>query len=158
MLVVKPKEVIHWKAFTSKTNHRLAVLFIDKTPFVDNDGDEVWALHGTDSDYGNGIGKQAKIRTDVHEYDVFEFSIGIWDEKDANKVRSYTGDPTIVIGKGGSQISSAIAKLNAANGLLAKAAIAYPAESDEITSIELKVTNLVAKLKELLDKQEGESK
>jgi len=158
LLTVKIKEVVHWKAITGKDKHRLAVLFIDRTPFVDKDGDKVWAFHGTDSDETGGIGKHASIDPTLSEGDVFEFSIGIWDEKDPTKIRSYTGDPTIMIGKGGSAIASAIAKLKAANGLLLKAAAAYPPESDNIKSIEAKVATLVDKLQELVNKPQGKAK
>ena len=150
VLTVNPKEVVCWKAKTAKKKHHLAVLFADRTPFVDKDGDKVWAFHGTDIDEGNGIGRYASIDPSLSQGDYFEFSVGIWDENDANKIKSYTGDPTIMIGKGGSHVASAAAKLTAANGLLMQAAAAYPPESDEIRSIEDKVTAVIVKLQAIL--------
>ena len=155
VLTVKTKEVVHFRAITSaiKHKHRLAVLFIDDTPFVDKDGDKVWAIHGTDSDETNGIGKDAHIDPKLQVGDYFEFSVGIWDEHDANKIKSYTGDPTILIGKGGTLVASAIAKLTAANVLLQKAAVADPSDSGEIKSIEDKVSALIVKMRALLKGQ-----
>jgi len=158
-LTVKPKDVVHFKAITvPKSKRHLAVLFIDRTPFVDTGGDKVWAFHGSEGDEGNGIGRLASIDPALSEGDVFEFSVGVWDEASGNKPKSYTGDPTIIIGKGGSGIASAIAKLNAADGLLMKAAEAYPPKSDEIKSIEDRVTALIAQLKELLYNPPGQTK
>jgi hypothetical protein len=155
VLSVNPKEVVHWRAITSliKHKHRLAVLFIDRTPFVDKDGDKVWAFHGTDSDETNGIGRDASIDPTLQDGDYFEFSVAVWDEENANKIRSYTGDPTIMIGKRDTLIASALAKLSAANGLLQKAAAAYPAKSDDIKAIEDKLSPLIVQLKELLKGQ-----
>jgi hypothetical protein len=158
---VNTKEVVSFKAITSKTKHHLAVMFVGDTPFVDNKDQQhkVWAFHGSDMDEANdGIGKDASISSKLKEGDSFEFLIGIWDEDDTSKIKSFTVDPTIIIGKGGSGIASAIAKLSAADGLLMKAAEAYPPKSDEIKSIEDRVTTLIAQLKELLYNPPGQTK
>lgn len=160
ILTAKPNEVVNFKAITGpKGKRHLAILFIDRTPFVaTGTTDEVLAFHGSEADEGNGIGKGASIKPNLSEGEMFEFSVGVWDEANGNKIKSFTGDPTIIIGKGGSLLASAIAKLSAADGLLLKAAKADPIDSNDIKKIEVQLASLIAKLKESLNKAQGQTK
>jgi len=159
MLTMNKGEKVHFKAITiPKRKRHLAVLFTDKTPFVDKDGDAVWAFHGSEVDEGNGIGKDAVIAPTVNIGEQFEFYVGVWDEDNSYKTKTYTRDPTIIIGKGGSLLASTIAKLSAADGLLMKAAKDDPTDSNDINKIETQLAALIAKLKESLNKAQGQTK
>jgi hypothetical protein len=146
VLQIDPKQVVIWKAKTSGNHHRLAVLFIDDTPFVDrNSGNKVYAFEGSEADEAAGIGINAWIDPNANQDDAFEYFVGIWDD-DAKT--TCTDDPTIVIGKGGHlDLGSAIAKLSAADGLLKKAELADPSENENINHIEAQLHDLIGKLK-----------
>jgi hypothetical protein len=151
-LTVNKGEKVHFKAITvAKGKRHLAVLFTDKTPFVDKDGDPVWAFHGSEGDEGNGIGKDAVITSNplMKPGDTFEFYVGVWDEDNANKTKTYTRDPTIIIGRGGTPIVIAIAKLSAAVGLIKKAEEFYP--DPGIEAIEKQITLLIDKFRTIQD-------
>lgn len=159
MLTVNKGDKVHFKAITiPKRKRHLAVLFIDKTPFVDKDGDSVWAFHGSEGDEGNGIGKDAVIASTVSPREQFEFYVGVWDEDNSNKTKTYTRDPTIIIGRGGSLLASAIAKLSVADGLLVKAAKDDTTDSNDINKIEAQLADLIDKLRESLNKVQGQTK
>jgi hypothetical protein len=143
-LPVKAKEVVTWKGKTSGSKHHLAVLFITDTPFIDKNGDPVYAFHGSESDESNGIGTNASI--DPNASGSYEYYVGIWDER---TTKTYTDDPTIIVGKGNAYAESARAKLIAADRELKKAALANPAESEKIKSIEDELKELIDKLTKL---------
>jgi hypothetical protein len=150
----EPGDTVVWRAHTGNAKHHLAVIFAGETPFVDKDCDPVYAFHGGDDEEGNGTGLKASVASTVSDGDVFEYFVGVWDEHDGTKTRSWGDDPTIMIGKGGPhlEIRTAIGKLTAADRLLRRAATDYPPESDEIKGIEKQVEDLIQKLRVLLQK------
>lgn len=143
-LSVLANQVIEWQAKTPGSKHHLAVLFVDDTPFVYKDGTtKVYAFHGSEADEANHIGIDASIASTVSEGDVYEYCVGVWDED--NK-KTYTADPTIIIG-GHQAENIARAKLIAAEALLRKAAAVFPKESKNIKVIETRVETIIGRLK-----------
>jgi hypothetical protein len=152
-LTVTGNDVVHFKAKTSQSKHHLSVLFVDGTPFLDSSTppNKVWAFHGSESDEGSGIGKNAHIDPSLPDGATFEFLVGVWDGEDSNQ-KSYTSDPTIIIGKGGSSLVTAIAQLSAADRLLQKAAALQTTESENISKVEAQVALIIGRLRTQLQK------
>lgn len=150
VLGVYGDDVVHWKAKTSGQKHHLAVLFISETPFRDSSGNDVWAFHGSDSDEGNGIGRNAQIKSGLTPGQTFEFMVAVWDE---DNLKTYTSDPTIIIGKGGSSLATAIAQLSAADRLLQKAAALQTPESANIKAAAVRVAAIISRLRVQLQRQ-----
>jgi hypothetical protein len=153
ILTVTGNDVVHFKVKTSQQKHHLAVLFIDDTPFLDPSGvGKIWAFQGSEIDEASGIGKNGHIDPKLPDGATFEFLVAVWDGEDDNQ-KSYTSDPTIIIGRGGSALVTAIAQLSAADRLLQKAAALQTTESQNINNVEVQVAAIIGRLRAQLQKQ-----
>jgi len=123
---------------------------MNETPFLDAGGNSVWAFHGSDSDEANGIGRNAHIKPGLPVGQTFEFMVAVWDE---DNLKTYTSDPTIIIGKGGSSLATAIAQLSAADHLLQKAATLQTPESANIKAAAVRVAAIISRLRVQLQRQ-----
>lgn len=141
-LPVSATEVVTWKANTPGSKHHLALLFYPDTPFIDKNGDPVFAFHGSENEEGNGIGINASIDPKASGW--YDYCVAVWDE---SKMKTYTDDPTIIIGDGKLSAKAARAKLIAAQKELKRVAQTYPPVSEQIKSIESELQKIIDELK-----------
>ena len=137
-LSVDKNDVVIWKAKTSGSKHHLSVIFSPTTPFTDN-GNPVYAFHGSQADEGNGIGKNATIDPNAPATS-YKYSVAVWDEATNS---SYSDDPTIRVGGGG---NAALADLITAGKALQRAVEADPALKAQIDPIEKNLQQIISQL------------
>jgi hypothetical protein len=141
-LHVSAGKVVTWKSITPGSKHHLALVFYPDTPFIDKNNNPVFAFHGSESDEGNGIGINASIDPNASGW--YDYCVAVWDE---SKSRTYTDDPTIMIGDGKLTTKAARAKLIAVEKELKKVAQYYPPASEQLKSIGTELQNIIHELK-----------
>jgi plastocyanin len=138
---VQGGDKVTWKVKTSGANHRVAILFLKDSPFVDSNQNPVYAFEGSQTDEGgSGIGGNAMI--DTNASGTYEYYVAVFDDVTH---RSVSDDPKIIVGSGN---LDAKAELIEAAGELKQAALSSPpAQREKIRSIENKLEELIEDLK-----------
>ena len=135
-LSVHSGDVVCWRAKTSGNHHHLSVIFVDDTPFVDSNNNEIWEFSGSDADESHGCIGATISPTAGGSY---KYCVGVHDD-DASS--SHSDDPTIKVGGG----NAAIAYLNAAIADLNRAVELDPALETQIDPIEENLNQIIGDL------------
>lgn len=139
-LTVKAGDGVTWKAKTTGTKHHVTILFLKDTPLIDANNKPVYAVHGSEGDEaGSGIGGMI----DPGASGAYEYYVAVFDNDTG---LTYTDDPKIIVGGGGTRDTRT--ELIEAAGELKQAALSSPpAQREKIESIENRLEELIDQLK-----------
>jgi hypothetical protein len=142
-LTVSPNQTVVWKAITPGKKYHVTIIFKSKkSPFVDANGDPVYAVHGSEQDEGTlKIGGKIGQGALGHSY---KYSVAVFDDV-TNK--TYSDDPKIIVGTGFDEARNA---LTAALGEVKEADVALsdrPKQQEQAKSIENQLEHLLVELK-----------
>jgi len=142
-LYVKDGDTVKWKATTRAAHHRLTILFVKETPFIDVKSKRpVYAFHGNEADEG-GVGIGGTATLDPIASGAYEYSVAVFD--DDNVLLTYTDDPKIIVGSGNIVTPSEVEVLTGVLQEL-KGLKTPPDQREKIKSIEEELKELINKL------------